>query len=103
MRGCSYRQVLCAAKTTLFYNGAYGIGTEQSTVKGRSLAAKLQPFSLFPRRGTSIIAARTVAKRRVGAPYSGSRGSSDPMIEAGAPSTERVASVLSWVCPPHRG
>jgi hypothetical protein len=30
--------------------------------------------------------------------------SSDPMREAGAPNTERVASVLSIaLCPPHRG
>jgi hypothetical protein len=35
---------------------------------------------------------RDGAKRRAGAPYSGSSGSSDPMIEADAPSTEEVTA-----------
>src|SRR5215213_3750339 len=80
-----------------------GLRHRDGAKHGKGPEPRSETPALFPRRGTSIIAARTVAKRRVGAPYSGSRGSSDPMIEAGAPSTERVASVLSWVCPPHRG
>jgi hypothetical protein len=46
----------------------------------------------------------TGAKRRGAAKgRSAEPGSSDPMIEAGAPSTGEVAGVLSGVCPPHRG
>jgi hypothetical protein len=41
--------------------------------------------------------AKAKGRRRV------DKGNSDPTIEAGAPSTEEVAGVLSGLCPSHRG
>ena len=46
---------------------------------------------------------RSGAKRRVGTPVPWEVCELRPMIEAGAPSTRRVVTVLSEVCAPHRG
>src|SRR5215212_10671961 len=72
---------------------------ETPVIVGASLAVHF--FSPRPATGGRAeegLGHRGGAKRRIGAPYGGGCGSSDPMREAGAPSTGKSLACVTKCC-----